>query len=184
MELVQQERFPDTVKFLTWISVFWVEHAGCGAQIFRCSQQVFFPPASAFHFLLRCQCGAMQFQIQFTLENRGFVRSRIDDIVSDAIEQFVRSAEIDARSAGKIMVPADTCDHFAGGTAAAIAVSVQQYGVARQVLVKEVALGILQFLHAYGRAVRVRRREVRKDSRSVDAFPFEGMVGEFRGVVP
>ncbi len=126
VEFVSRSVFQIPVKFLTWISVFWVEHAGCGAQIFRCSERVFFPPASAFHFLLRCRCGAMQFQIQFTLENRGFVRSLVDKIVSDAVEQFVRSAEIDARSAGKIMVLRIRATISPGGTAAAIAVSVQR----------------------------------------------------------
>ena len=51
-------------------------------------------------------------------------------------------------------------------------------------LVQEVALRIHQLMHAHPRAVGIRGREVRENTRAIDALPHERVVRELGGVVP
>ena len=108
----------------------------------------------------------------------------VHDILAHAIEQLVGSTEIDLRRAGEIMVAADARGHLTGGAATAIAEAVQQNRVTGEVLVQEVALRIHQLVHAHPRAVGIRGREVRENTRAIDALPHERVVRELGGVVP
>ena len=126
----------------------------------------------------------MQFKVQFALEHRGLPLRIVDDILAHAVEQLVGSTEFDLRRAGEIMVAADARGHLTGGAATAIAEAVQQDCVTGEVLVQEVALRIHELVHAHPRAVGIRGREVRENTRAIDALPHERVVRELGGVVP
>lgn len=68
----------------------------------------------------------MQFQIQLAVEDRCLAAGIVHDILAHAIEQLIRSTEIDFRRTGEIMVASDTRGHLTRGTAAAIAETVEQ----------------------------------------------------------
>ena len=112
----------------------------------------------------------MQFQIQLAVEDRCLAAGIVHDILAHAIEQLIRSTEIDfgapARSWSRRMRAV-----ISRVAAAAIAEAVQQNRVTGEVLVQEVALRIHQLVHAHRRAVGVRGREVREDTGAVDALP-------------
>ena len=184
VELVEQQGLPDTVQFLTRIDVTWVLDTGHGAQVFGDTQHRLLLAAAALHVLLGGEGGTVQFKVQFALEHRGLSSRIVDDILTHAVEQLVGSTEFDLRRAGEIMVAADARGHLTGGAATAIAEAVQQNRVTGEVLVQEVALRIHQLMHAHPRAVGIRRREVRENTRAIDAFPHERVVWELGGVVP
>ena len=126
----------------------------------------------------------MQFQIQLAVEDRCLAAGIVHDILAHAIEQLIRSTEIDFRRTGEIPIASDTRGHLTRGTAAAIAETVEQDCVAGKILVQEIALRIHELAHAHRRAVGVRGREMREDTSAVDALPHEGVVRELGGVVP
>ena len=184
VELVQEQRFPNTVQLFARIDIVRVLDAGRGAQVFGDAQHRLLLAAAALHVLLGGEGSAVQFKVQFALEHRGLPLRIVDDILTHAIEQLVGSTEFDLRRAGEIMVAADARGHLTGGAATAIAEAVQQNRVTGEVLVQEVALRIHQLVHAHPRAVGIRGREVRENTRAIDALPHERVVRELGGVVP
>ena len=184
VELVQEQRFPNTVQLFARIDIVRVLDAGRGAQVFSDAQHRLLLAAATLHVLLGGEGSAVQFKVQFALEHRGLSLRIVDDILTHAVEQLVGSTEFDLRHAGEIMVAADARGHLTGGAATAIAEAVQQNRVTGEVLVQEVALRIHQLMHAHPRAVGIRGREVRENTRAIDALPHERVVRELGGVVP
>ena len=77
-----------------------------------------------------------------------------------------------------------TAQHLTRGTAATITITEQHKGAIGKILITEIVFRIHKFFRSYTSRISIRRRKMRKDTRTVDALPLEGMVWKLSGIVP
>ena len=121
----------------------------------------------------------MQLKIELTNPHRDLV-----SIFQSPIKELLGSFHHDFRRAAEGAEAVNAFKHFTGGTATAVTVAEGHQGNTCMSLVLEVLDGVSEVLAGDFRTVGVHRREVRKDSRSINAFPQQGVVREGIDLVP
>ena len=121
----------------------------------------------------------MQLKVEFTDPHRDLV-----SVFQRPIKELLGSFHHDFRRAAEGAEAVNAFKHFTGGAATAVTVAEGHEGNTCVSLVLEVFDGVSEVLAGNFRTVGVHRREVRKDSRSINAFPQQSVVREGIDLVP
>ena len=121
----------------------------------------------------------MQLKVELTDPHRDLV-----GIFQRPIKELLGSFHHDFRRAAQRAETVNALKHFTGGAATAVTVAEGHEGNTCVSLVLEVLDGVSEVLTGDFRAVSIHWREVREDSRSINAFPQQGVVRESIDLVP
>ena len=121
----------------------------------------------------------MELQVQFAHPHGDLI-----SIFTCTVKELLRSFHDNFGSTAKGAKTIDALEHFTGGAAAAITVAEGHERDACVPLVLEILDSVGQVLARYFCTVSVHGREVREDSRAVDAFPQQSVVRESIDLVP
>ncbi len=178
MKLVEEDEFPRAVELLRGV---W----GPGQRVCERGEQLRIVEGDlrAAVVPLDARLGGVGPAVEFKVEFPD-PHGRVAQVSLAALEELSRRAMFDTRQALEVLHAAERGEHATGGTAPAVAVSIEVAAFAGALVVLEVAHVIEELLHRGVPVVGVRGREVGEHAAAVDPLPEEGVAGRLVELVP
>ncbi|GBC97401.1 hypothetical protein HRbin16_03224 [bacterium HR16] len=177
MELVEQHQLPRALQLLSRVAAQPVgAHAG---EKLRLTQQELTLAVVPLIACLRGVGSTMQLQIELAHPHRQVFRFclRLCKEIAGKLQRHARHPFYITQASGVFQ-------HLRGGTASAVAVTVDVERTVGAVVLTEVAHVVHQLARCHVAVVGVGGRKVREDARAVDALPQEGVMREPVHLVP